>query len=103
MYKKLYYMMEACAESIVKKLEILYGLLSQVPYILDEYYFYRVSQVVWTPKIFAQNSTWKYFYTQNSKIHIPIWILIFMGATLQLVQNIKTTTKLLCEDSSHCQ
>ena len=46
MYKKLYYMMGARDESIVKKLEILYGLLSQVPYILDEYYFYRVSQVV---------------------------------------------------------
>ena len=65
MYKKLYYMMGACAESIVKELEIVYGLLSQVPYILDEYYFYRGSQVVWTPTIFVQNTTWIYYYTQN--------------------------------------
>ena len=79
MYKKLYYMMGARAESIVKKLEILYGLLSQVPYILDEYYFYRGSQVVWTPKIFAQNTTWKYFYTQNSKNPYPQKNLDFHG------------------------
>ena len=73
MYKKLYYMLGGRAESIVKKLEILYGLLSQVPYILNEYeyYFYVGSQVVWTPKIFAQNTTWKYFYTQNSKNPYP--------------------------------
>ena len=84
MYKKLYYMMGARAESIVKKLEILYGLLSQVPYILDGYYFYRGSQVVWTPKIFAQNTTWNIFILKIQKIHIPIKNLIFMGATLQL-------------------
>ena len=31
----------------------------------------------------------RYFCIQNSKIQIPVWILIFLSATLQLVPNIK--------------
>ena len=42
------------------------------------------------PKISSGGSN-TFVYIQ--KIHIPVWILIFRGTTLQLVQNIKLITK----------
>ena len=55
-----------------------------------------------TMKIMLKNYLRKiqHFCIQNSKIHIPIWILIFVGAILQLVQNLKPIRQLLCTFSS---
>ena len=42
----------------------------------------------------------RYFWVQNSKNPDPRWEFFFLGATLQLVENIKPIRQLLCTFSS---